>query len=146
MSKRPAFIVSILASCVAVCYAVLAGLHTLSDFDVWWQLASGRWMWTHHQILRQETFSHTAAGHPWTYPLAGEILFYWMYRLGGAALLSLLTPAACLIVALLLMRKGGVLRAWTLALAAPVIAWRCAVRADLFTTVLAAVFLAILWD
>src|ERR1022692_3370854 len=92
---------------LAVAYAALAGFHTLSDFDVWWQLASGRWMWEHGAVLRQEVFSYTAAGAPWNYPAAGEILFYCLYRLGGLSLLSLLTPRACSAGALVLIRKGG---------------------------------------
>jgi tetratricopeptide (TPR) repeat protein len=135
-----------LSALLAAAYATLAGFHTLSDFDVWWQLASGRWMWDHGTVLRQETFSYTAAGAPWTYPVGGEILFYWIYRQGGLALLSLLTPLACLGVSLLLIRRGGMSRAWGVAIAAPLVAWRANVRADMFTTVLAAVFLAVLWE
>jgi len=54
-----------LAAIAAVLYAILAGLRTLSDFDVWWQLASGRWMWTHQAVMRQEVFSYTASGTSW---------------------------------------------------------------------------------
>ena len=82
-----------ISSCLALVYATLAGFHTLSDFDVWWQLASGRWMWEHGTVLRQEVFSYTAAGSPWTSPVAGELLFYWMYRQGGLALLSCGEPS-----------------------------------------------------
>ena len=135
-----------LSALLAVVYATLAGFHTLSDFDIWWQLASGRWMWDQGMVLRQETFSYTAAGTPWTYPAAGEILFYWIYRQGGLELLSLVTPLACLAISLLLIRKGGMLRAWAVAIAAPLIAWRANVRADMFTTVLAAIFLVVLWE
>jgi tetratricopeptide (TPR) repeat protein len=149
MSNRYAIlprIVPRIVGLLAVLYAALAGFHTLSDFDVWWQLASGRWMWEHGSILRQEAFSYTASGTPWSYPAGGEILFYWLYRLGGLALLSLLTPLACLFIALLLIRRGGTLRAWSVVIAAPLIAWRANVRADMFTTVFAAIFLAILWE
>ena len=135
-----------LSALLAVAYATLAGFHTLSDFDVWWQLASGRWMWDHGTVLRQETFSYTAAGAPWTYPVGAEILFYWIFRQGGLALLSLLTPLACFAVSLLLIRKGGMSRTWALAVAAPLIAWRANVRADMFTTVFAAIFLVVLWE
>jgi tetratricopeptide (TPR) repeat protein len=135
-----------LSTLLAVVYATLAGFHTLSDFDIWWQLASGRWMGEHGAVLRQEAFSYTAAGAPWTYPAAGEVLFYWIYRQGGFALLSLLTPLACFAVSLLLIRRGGMSRAWGVAIAAPLIAWRANVRADMFTTVLAAIFLTVLWE
>jgi tetratricopeptide (TPR) repeat protein len=135
-----------LSALLAVAYATLAGFHTLSDFDIWWQLATGRWMWDHGTVLKQEVFSYTAAGVPRIYSAGGEIFFYWLYRMGGLEMLSLLTPLACLAVSAVLIRKGGMSRAWGLAIAAPLIAWRANVRADMFTTVLFAIFLAILWE
>src|SRR6266404_7666153 len=134
------------AAIAAVVYAAMAGFRPLSDLDVWWQLASGGWMWDHSAAMRQEVFSYTAPGAPWIYPAGSGALFYWIWRMAGLSALSLLAPAACGIIALILMRRGGILRAWTLALAVPVIAWRCAVRADLFTTLLTAAFLALLWQ
>src|SRR5258708_188234 len=125
-----------LAAVAAVIYAVAAGFRTISDFDVWWQLASGRWMWDHGEVMRQEVFSYTAPGAPWIYPAGSGALFYWMWRVAGPNALSLLAPAACAMVALLLIRHGRVLRPWTLALALPVIARRSARRADLFPTLL----------
>src|SRR5579871_950613 len=92
--------------CAAVAYMVAVGFHTLSDPDVWWQLASGRWMWVNGAVLRQDVFSFTAHGVPWMYPVGGELFFYGIFRLGGLTLLSLLAPAACLLVALLLIRGG----------------------------------------
>ncbi len=130
----------------ALAYATLAGFHTLSDFDVWWQLASGRWMWDHAAILRTETFSYTAAGAPWTYPALGEVFFYWIWRFAGLSGLSLLTPLACLVIAAVLLRKADIWRAWLVVAAAPLIAWRANLRADMFTTLLATVFLAVLWE
>lgn len=140
-----------LAALAAILYAVAAGFRTIGDFDLWWQLAAGRWMWIHHAILRQDVFSFTASGSTlgsaWMmYPAGSPLLFYGLWHLGGLELLSLLAPLTCLLIAVLLMRRGGVLRAWTLVLAVPAIAWRSAVRADLFTTLLTAVFLVILWD
>jgi tetratricopeptide (TPR) repeat protein len=108
-------------------------------------------MWDHGAVLRQEAFSYTASGTPWTYPVGGELLFYWLYRQGGLALLSLLTPLACfaiglILIRLVLIRNASMWSAWGLAMAAPMIAWRSNVRADMFTTVFAAVFLAVLWE
>jgi tetratricopeptide (TPR) repeat protein len=129
----------------ALSYALLAGLRTMSDFDVWWQMAGGRWLAETGEILRRETFSYTAAGAPWMYPQAGGLLFHLAHRAGGEHLLSLLAPLAAVITAAILLRGGGVLRAWLVALAVPAIAWRTAVRAEMFTTALAAVFLVALW-
>ena len=50
------------------------------------------------------------------------------------------------LIALLLVRKGGVLRSWIVLLAMPAITAATLVRANMFTTLLAAVFLIVLWD
>jgi hypothetical protein len=123
--------------------------------DLWWQLASGRWMWIHRAILRQETFSYTAAGEPWRYSVASELLFYALHRLGGFPLLLLLSPLACLGVTCLLRGRralisttgpGALTRAWTVAVALPVIGQRIMVRAELFTMVMLPIFLIVLWN
>lgn len=46
----------------------------LSDPDLWWHLASGRYMAEHFTILNREVFSHTLAGHPW-------INFEWLIQI-----------------------------------------------------------------
>jgi hypothetical protein len=49
---------------VALVYALLAGLKTIAEFDLGWQMATGRWIAQHHQIPSTEVFSYTAAGQP----------------------------------------------------------------------------------
>src|ERR1700676_1991748 len=61
---------------VALVYALLAGFHTLQDFDLGWQLASGRWVAQHRLIFSTDVFSYTAHGVPWIYPVLSGILFY----------------------------------------------------------------------
>ena len=143
-----------LAGCAVLLYALITGLRTNMEPDLWWQLASGRWMWIHHAILRTETFSYTAAGTPWRYSVAGEILFYALYRMGGFTLLLLLAPVACVSVTFLLLGRenltlqpgpGRLTRAWVVAMAIPMIGHRTPVRAELFTMVLLTVFLIVLW-
>src|ERR1700739_3992148 len=79
---------------VALIYALLAGLHTLQDFDLGWQLATGRWVLQHHQIFSTDVFSYTARGAPWIYPVLSGILFYLTYLAGGYALLCWMGAAA----------------------------------------------------
>src|SRR5260370_33601123 len=79
---------------VAPIYALLAGLHTLQDFDLGWQLATGRWVLQHHQIFSTDVFSYTAHGEPWIYPVLSGILFYVTYLAGGYALLCWMGAAA----------------------------------------------------
>jgi len=57
---------------VAVLYAALAGLRTLTDYDLGWQMATGRWVVQHHQIPSVDVFSYTAAGHRGFIPSARE--------------------------------------------------------------------------
>src|SRR5882762_5510217 len=54
---------SVLPLVLAVVF--LFSIRNLFDADVWWHLASGRWMWEHHSILRADPFTFTVFGHPW---------------------------------------------------------------------------------
>jgi tetratricopeptide (TPR) repeat protein len=133
-------------SAVAVGYALLAGLRTLSEYDLGWQMATGRWILKHHQIPSVDVFSYTAQGQPWIYPVGSALLFYCVYLLGRYALLSWLGAAACAgTVAVLVWRRS--LACVVLAiLAVPLIAIRTRPRADIFTVVFFAVFLVLLWQ
>src|SRR5579864_7388376 len=61
---------------IALIYGLLAGLHTVQNFDLGWQLASGRWLVQHQQIFSTDVFSYTAAGQPWIYPVLSGVIFY----------------------------------------------------------------------
>ena len=130
-------------------YAALAACYTLKNFDLGWQLAAGRYIAETGHIPRHDVFSYTAAGKEWVYPAGAELLFYALYRLGGYAALTLLGMAACVsVVALALFAdsaRGLTWRLWLVALAVPAIAERTGARADMFTTVLFAAVLVILW-
>jgi tetratricopeptide (TPR) repeat protein len=126
-------------------YGALAGFHSLNDLDVWWQMASGRYMLENGHVMRTEVFSYTAQGEPWTYPIGAGILFHWLYKLGGFTLLSLLSPLIGGSITLLLVCRGRLLRCWMVALAVPSIAAATLVRANMFTTLFAAIYVTILW-
>ncbi len=130
---------------VALSYAFVAGLHTLQDFDLGWQLATGRWVVQHRHVFSTDVFSYTAAGQPWIYPVLSGVAFYLAYLAGGYAFLSWIGALACAgTVALLLHRKGLISSALAV-VAVPLIANRTQPRAELFTTVLFAAFLSLLW-
>jgi tetratricopeptide (TPR) repeat protein len=135
-----------IAMTAVVIYGALADFRVMDDPDVWWQMASGRYMLDSGHVMRTEVFSYTAPGQPWTYPIGAGILFHWLYTLGGFTLLSLLSPLVGGATTLLLVRRGGLLRCWMVALAVPSIAFSTLVRANMFSTMLAAVYLAILWE
>ncbi len=130
---------------VALIYALLAGLHTLQDFDLGWQLATGRWVWQHHQIFSTDVFSYTARGAPWIYPDLSGILFYLTYLAGGYTLLCWMGAAASTGTVALLMRRDKIASLMLSIIAVPLIANRIQPRAEMFTTLLFAAFLSLLW-
>ena len=131
---------------LACLYAALIAFHTLADFDLGWQLATGRWVVQHHAVPSTDVLSYTAQGQPWIYPILSGILFYGVYLVGGYHLLSCLGAIACVTTVALLLRRGSAIAAIIAILSIPAIDVRCNVRADLFTVVLFAAFLSILWE
>ena len=131
---------------IALLYALLAGLRTVSDPDLGWQMASGRWVAQHHHIFSTDVFSYTADGEPWIYPVGSGLLFYGAYLLGGFALISWLGAAACVGTIALLLRRGNVVSAAIAILTVPLIASRTSPRAEMFTVVLFAAYLSLLWE
>ena len=138
--------VALVLSLVAIGYAFLAGLRTLTVTDLGWQLATARWIVQHHEIPSTDVFSYTAQGQPWVYPVGSGLIFYGAYLLGGYALLSWIQAAACAGTVALLVRGGSVVSAVLAILAVPMIAIRTGSRADMFSVVLFAAFLRLLWQ
>ena len=130
---------------VALVYGLMAGLRTTADHDLGWQLATGRWIAQHHSVPSTDVLSFTARGQPWIYPALSQLLLYLSYAAGGYALLSWLGAAACAGTIALLLRRGGTVTAVLALMAVPLIAARTAVRAEMFTVVLFAAFLSIIW-
>jgi tetratricopeptide (TPR) repeat protein len=131
---------------VVLLYAALAGLRTVTDPDTGWQLASARYILRHHQIPSSDVLSYTARGHDWIYPPLSELFLYALYSLGGFVALSWLNAVACAgTVAISFLGEDGVAVCILAILAIPRIAYRTAPRADLFTTVLFAALLVVLW-
>ena len=136
----------LLLAAVALMYAFLAGLRTVSDYDLFWQMATGRWVAQHHAVFSTDVFSYTAQGQPWIYPVGSGLLFYAAFLIGGYGLLSWLGAMACIAtIALLLRRRSAVTEALAI-IAVPAIAYRTAPRADMFTVVMFAAYLSILWE
>jgi tetratricopeptide (TPR) repeat protein len=136
----------LLLAAVAVLYGFVSGLRTISDPDLFWQLATGRWVAQHHQIFSTDVFSYTAAGQPWTYPVGGSLLFYAAYLVGGYGLLSWIGAIVCVGTIALLLRRGTPITAALTIIAVPLIAKRSSPRAEIFTIILFAAFLSILWE
>ncbi len=135
--------VSLLA--IAICYAFFAGLRTVADFDLGWQIATGRYILQHHAIPSTELFSYTAHGNPWIYPPFSGVIFYALFSAGGWAALSWLSALATVATVALIGLEGRRFAAVLSIVAVPAIAFRTIPRAELFTTVIFAAFAVLLW-
>jgi hypothetical protein len=61
-------------------------IHSLDDPDVWWHLASGRWIAAHHTVARTDPFSYTAPSAPWINPQwLFDLALYGAWRGAGPA-------------------------------------------------------------
>jgi len=134
------------ALCVlALLYACLAGLRTLGDFDLGWQLATGRWIVQHGQIPYTDVFSYTAAGGEWIYPVLSQVLLYLAYVVGGYGLLSWLGAAACAGTTAVLLRRSSLLGVILAIASVPLIAACTPPRAEMFTAIMFAAYVNVLW-
>ena len=130
---------------VALVYALLAGCRTLTDTDLGWQLATGRWLVQHHQIPSVDVFSYTASGQPWIYPVGWGLSSTPFTRL--AIMLSCRGSShsvcrnSCLAPPARFMGNGGAGD-----FGGPRIALRTTPRAEIFSVVSLAAFLTILWE
>lgn len=130
---------------VALVYALFAGLRTVGDMDLGWQMATGRWIIQHRAIPHTDVLSYTGAGQQWIYPVLSQILFYLLHLLGGYSLLSWVSAAACVGTTALLLRRNTITNCLAV-VAVPLIAARTAPRAELFTAVLFAFYVSVLWN
>jgi Flp pilus assembly protein TadD len=136
----------VVLSLLVIGYAFLAGFRTLTEYDLGWLLATGRWIAEHRQLPSTDVFSYTAQGQPWVYPVGAGLLFYGAYLLGGYPLLSWLGAVACAGTTALLVWRRSLSSTALAILAVPLIAIRTRPRADMFTVLLFVAFLTLLWQ
>lgn len=88
--------------------ALLIALFSLAaretvDPDLWWHLATGRYVVETGQIPRQDVFSYTVPDHPWiTHEWLAEVIIVGLYRFGnlwGRGLDALLLATSALVTA-----------------------------------------------
>ena len=135
-----------LLAAMVIAYALLGSLRPVFGDDPFFLLNDARWLVEHHEIPSVDHFSYTALGQPWIYPIGGSLLFYGLWLIGGFALLSWFAAVTTAATTALLLRNGSVVSAILAALAVPLIAARTNVRADMFTTLFSATYLAVLWQ
>lgn len=133
-------------SLLALIYAFLTSLKTVVDFDLGWQMATGRYLLTHHVIPRTELFSYTVHGVEWIYPVFSGTIFYLLYQIGGYAAISWFCALACVGCAAMLIYKRSLWAAALVILAVPVLASEIMPRASLFTMLLFACFARLLLE
>ena len=136
----------VLLSIVALAYAFFAGLRTVSDFDLGWQMATGRLGRPASSSPEDRCAVVHHAGQPWNYPIGSAVIFYLAYVIGGFALISWIGTAACVGAIALLLRRNTAAGAAIAILAVPLIAQRTTPRADMFSIVLFAAYLSLLWE
>ena len=75
----------------------------VKDYDVWWHMATGRWIVAHGRIPTTDPFTYTMAGKPWHLVNGlADLVFYGVYRLGATPGLVLL-KAGCAFLTLTLI-------------------------------------------
>jgi hypothetical protein len=118
------------------------------DPDLWWHLRTGQWIVDTGHVPHSDPFSFTRAGHAWVaHEWLSEVVFYELWKHGGAAALivfsALVTTAGFM---LLYLRCPGT-RYWAAAataLGALVAAPSWGVRPQMFTFTLASLLLWLL--
>jgi hypothetical protein len=72
--------------------------------DMWWHLRCGAVQWQARAVLKEDTFSHTAAGTPWVnQSWLPQLAMYGLYRLAGFPALSVAVAALAALTALLVL-------------------------------------------
>jgi hypothetical protein len=124
---------------ILLVYGAIAGLRTVADFDLGWQMAEAR-----HALTSVDTLSYTAQGARWIYPpLAGHI-FEWLFHIAGYSAISWFCAGA-VVLTLAMLAAGNSLPTILLSfVAVPLIAGQMIPRSGLFTIVIAAAFTRLL--
>ena len=114
-SEVPAWVPALVAALVSPAF-----LTKLKDYDVWWHLATGRWIVEHHALPTVDPFTYTMVGKPWHLVNGiAEVVMYAVYREGGETglvLLKALCAFATLTMVGLCLREIGARRVTVIAL------------------------------
>jgi hypothetical protein len=115
------------------------------DPDLWWHLRTGQWILETGHIPHSDPFSFTQAGHAWvSHEWLTEIVFYELWKHGGAPALIVLTAIITTAGFMLLYLRCPGKRHWAAAataLGALAAAPSWGVRPQLFTFTLASLLL-----
>ena len=141
--------VSAVLMVIALVYAFVAGFHTVSDLDMGWHLATGRYVVQHHAVPSTDVLSYTSPGAEWIYPPFAGVFFYGIFSAFGYSGLTWVCALALVALVALLVQgysTGERIAAAVLAIiAVPTLAVRMAPRPDLFSHLFFAIFFIQLW-
>jgi len=122
-------------------YASIAGLRTIVDFDLGWQIADARHPWS-----SVDTLSYTVPEATWIYPPLAGLLFRGLFAVGGYPAISLFCAGALLVTVAVIAARCQPIVLELLLFAMPAFAQQMIPRSGLFTIVFAAITARILLD
>ncbi len=89
---------------IGVQFAVTMSKPDFNDPDIWWHLRNAQYLVQHHQFLRQDMYSFTAAAKPWVNTeWLSEIPYFLTYQIFGLSGLKAMTFVLPSILMLLLL-------------------------------------------
>jgi len=121
--------------------ALAAGLRTVTDFDMGWHLATGRWVVQHHAVPGTDVLSYATGGTRWIYPPFAGVLLYLIYGAAGYTGLSAFCALICVVTVIYLVRRRDLASLLLAMCAINPIAFRAGPRADMFNALFLAIFL-----
>ncbi len=97
----------LVATVAPVALAVSVALHPLLEPDVFWHLASGRWILDHRGVPRTDVLTYTLRDHPWlNFQWLFDVALVSTWRFGGADALVLATAGGLGLTAFFLVRAA----------------------------------------
>lgn len=100
-NRHQALLNCLFYSCLALLsiYLLLLYLLPIETEDVWWHLATGRYIWQHHAVPHTDPFVFTDERVPWTViHWMGSLILYLVTLAGGLEGLFFFRPAVFIIV------------------------------------------------
>src|ERR1700681_2518904 len=86
------------------------------DPDLWWHLRTGQWIVETGHVHHSDPFSFTRAGHPWvSHEWLSEVVFYELWKHGGAAALIVFSAIITTLGFMLLYLRCPGTRPWAVA-------------------------------
>lgn len=122
-------------------YGAIAGLQTVVDFDLGWQMADAR-----SPLASGDVLSYTAPGSTWVYPPLAGIVFRHLFHFGGYAAISWFCAVALLATLAIVALRSKTSVLILLLLAVPALAGQMIPRSGIFTVVIAAAYTRVLLD